>query len=151
MHPITKHAVDRFIQHWRADLQHTEARELLIRLVARSRATGIRTRPGNAWVHVTVTDHGEHICLVVRDDGAIVTVLDEAAGLTYGIQGVPHAEAEAMRAIERQRAGLLAWVETERDEQDRLKAARIVADAAAGVSVRPKALRRAKRLLGLAA
>jgi hypothetical protein len=56
-----------------------------------------------------------------------------------------------MRAIERQRAGLLAWVETDHAAQDRLKAAQIVADAAAGGAVRPKALRRAKRLLGLVA
>jgi len=147
---ITKHAVDRFIQYWRADLQDTQGRELLTQLVARSSATGIRTLPGNAWIHVAVTDQGEEICLVVRD-GAVVTVLDEAAGRTYGILGVPHGDAESMRAIERQRARLLAWVETERAEQDRLKAAQIVADAAAGEHVRPKALRRAKRLLGLAA
>lgn len=147
---ITKHAVDRFIQHWRSDLQETEGRELLTRLVARSRATDIKTLPGNAWIHVAVTDHGEHVCLVVRD-GTVVTVLDEAAGRTYGILGVPRGEAEVMRAIERQRAGLLAWVETDRAEQDRLKAAQIVADAAAGEHVRPKALRRAKRLLGMAA
>jgi hypothetical protein len=146
---ITRHAVDRFVEHWREGMDRRAAVASLEVLVARSIATPCRTKKGDAWVYMTQSELGEWIPLAVRDE-AVVTVLDRRAGASMDGPRMYAEHHASLRAIEEQRTRLAAWVETERAEQDRLKAAQIVAAWKAGHSVRSKALRRAKRLLEMA-
>ena len=145
---ITRHAVDRFIEHWREGVDRRAAVASLEVLVARSVATPCRTRRNDAWIYLTQSDMGEWIPLAVRDD-TVVTVLDKRVSGSVDAARMYAEHHASLRAIEEQSARLAAWVETERAEQDRLKAAHIVAAWKAGRPVRSKALRRAKGVLGL--
>jgi hypothetical protein len=142
---VTHHAVERFIKYWRRGMPLHEARQCLKILVGRSTATRRRTLPGDAWVHVALTDRGEQIGLAVRD-GTVVTVLPRHAYEVRDLCALADDHRATIDSVEFERARLAERVET---NCAREKAESIVAAWRAGAHVRPKALRRARQVLGL--
>lgn len=143
---VTHHAVERFIKYWRPGVSLHEARQSLETLVGRSAATRRKTLPGDAWIHLAVTERGEQIGLAVRDN-TVVTVLPRHAYEMRDLCVLADDHRATIETVESERARLAERVET---DCARERAETIVAAWRAGAHVRPKALRRAKQVLGLA-
>ncbi len=72
---VTHHAVWRFIKRWRPGWSFDEASEELRELAARAVPTRRKSIRRDARIYAVLSDLGEHIDLVVRDE-AVITVLD---------------------------------------------------------------------------
>lgn len=142
---VTHHAVQRFIKYWRRGMPLNEARQCLEILVSRSAATRRKTLPGDAWIHLAVTERGEQVGLAVRDS-TVVTVLPRHAYEVRDLGVLADDHRATLDTVESERARLAERVET---DCARVKAEAIVAAWRAGGPVRPKALRRARQVLGL--
>jgi hypothetical protein len=71
---VSDHAVARFIERWRPNATHLEARAELERLAAGASPTRRLTKKRDARIYTSGTAAGESIPLAVRDD-TVVTVL----------------------------------------------------------------------------
>ena len=143
---LTHHAVERFIKHWRRGMPWLEARECLEDLAAHSAPLKRRSRPGDAWLRIATTERGERIPLVVRGR-IILTVLAPGCRDARKLGIVAEGERTTLESVEAARARLAERIETECAAR---KAEAIVAAFWRGVPVRTKALRRARKVLGLA-
>lgn len=159
MMPLTDHAVARYRERWRPQLDPAAARAELEALVATAGPTKRKTLTRDAQVWVATTPQGERVALAVRG-GVVITVLaadaDEA-----GLQDMTP-DADLLAESEATRAACLAMLgpqgQAERAERDarnaevlerqRTEAERVLSLHAAGKAVDPRSLRRARRLLG---
>ena len=141
---VTHHAVDRFIKHWRPGMPWLEARECLEALAARSSRSKRKIRR-DAGLRIATTERGERIPLIVRGR-TVVTVLSPGRRDVRMLGVVAEQHRVALEAVEAERARLAERVES---ECARRKAEAIVAAWTDGAVVRPKALRRARNVLGV--
>jgi hypothetical protein len=141
---VTHHAVERFIKYWRRGMPWLEARECLEALAARSSRSKRKTRR-DAGLRIATTEKGERIPLVVRDR-TVVTVLAPGSRDAKMLGIVVDNHRTTLESVEAERARLSERVETECATR---KAEAIVDAWWRGAVVRPKALRRARRVLGL--
>lgn len=101
MMPLTDHAVARYRERWRPQLDPAAARAELEALVATAGPTKRKTLTRDAQVWVATTPQGERVALAVRG-GVVITVLaadaDEAGLQDMTPDADLLAESEATRA-----------------------------------------------------
>jgi hypothetical protein len=141
---VTHHAVERFIKYWRRGMPWLEARECLEALAARSSRSKRKTRR-DAGLRIATTERGERIPLVVRGR-TVVTVLAPGCRAARMLGIVAEQHRTTLESVEAERARLAERVESECAKR---KAEAIVSAWDDGAVVRPKALRRARDVLGM--
>ncbi len=94
---VTHHAILRFIKRWRPGTGFAEARRQMRELAARAVPTRRRSIRRDAWIYTALSQVGEHIELLVRDD-AVITVLDGTWAEAH--YPLPEEQAMAFEALE---------------------------------------------------